>query len=60
MNRNEKYTLERKLIELENAVQELVDYADEQNVFIGWFNDPMAQIESWFGTRSNYGRNDKR
>lgn len=59
MNRTDRYMLERKLIELENAVHDLISYVAKQQ-FIRMFDDPMAQIESWFGIRSNYGRNDKR
>lgn len=47
MCRTEKYKLDRILIELENAVQDLVDYCHEK-IFEDMFDDPVSQIDSWF------------
>lgn len=47
MTREEKYRLERALIELENATQEIVDYS-RKKTFLDWFDDPVKQIEDLF------------
>ena len=43
MTRMKKYALDRKQIELENSVQELIDYINERT-FIEMFDDPLGQI----------------
>jgi len=57
MNRTEKHMLERILIELENAVHDLISYVSRQTI-VRMFDDPMADIDSFFRTRRE--NNDKR
>lgn len=54
MNRVEKYKLQRSLIELENIVEALVNYVNIRNTMDFMFNDPIAVIDSYFGTRRDY------
>lgn len=49
MTREDKYNLDRVLIELENAVQELVDYV-RKKTFMEWFDNPVGQLDTFFGT----------
>ena len=56
MNRTEQYKLQRSLVELENAVNDLVKYCEIRTVFDEMMGCPMKQITGWFGSR---GKNDK-
>lgn len=47
MTRTEKYRLERSLIELENATEDIVKLSRRQT-FINWFDNPMEQLEKLF------------
>lgn len=51
MNRTEKYKLERTLVELGNIVNALLNYINIRKTMDLMFNDPIEQIESWFGTK---------
>lgn len=50
MLRTEKHKLERVLIELDNAVHDLILYIQGKR-FIEKHSDPMEQVESWFGLK---------
>lgn len=45
MTRTEKYTLDRALIELENATNDLVEYCERRNILDRWFDNPMEQLD---------------
>lgn len=51
MTRKEKYTLDRILIGLDSAVQELEDYVNTKASLDRMFGDPMCQLEKLFHRR---------